>query len=105
MRKRANKSWILAYLVGVGVFSSGITVACNFYSSGTFKELPSPFWGAWEDEDCWAEPWSVPRCGYYICTSSLCGTVSVVEGCTWAAAIEIFEYMQMGCRNEGCGLY
>jgi hypothetical protein len=104
MRNRINRCWIFAYLLGVGALSSGVAVACSYYTSGDFKELPSAFWGAYEDPDCLAT-WGWPRCGFYMCTSNSCSSVSYVEGCTTASSGDMFMYMQMGCRGEACGMY
>lgn len=105
MRNGVNKWWIVAYLVGVGLLSSGVSVACSFINNGEFHEEPSPYWGAYGSPDCLEPPWNAPRCGYFLCTSNACGTYSHVSGCTWATETEMYDYMQMGCRDEGCTIY
>lgn len=105
MRNYAKRLWLLAYLAGVSVFSGGIAYACVYHSNGTFFEDPSPYWGAWETEDC-VQTHNLPRCGYYMCTSSICSSYSHVQGCTSATANDMWDYMLMGCRSEaGCGMY
>lgn len=102
MRNGAKNLWILAYVLGVGLLSSGVSIACTYMSDGEFYEDPSAYYGAWADEECLEEPWNAPRCGYFMCVNSLCGTYSMVTGCTWATTWDMYDYMHMGCRSEGC---
>jgi hypothetical protein len=101
MNKPSRKPWILAYLIGVGVLSGGVTIACTYETIGTFSEKPSSLYGAYLDTSCVTQA-GVPNCGYYHCISSVCGTYSFVQGCTTFNSHDMYQYMQMGCRSQTC---